>query len=196
MLAWAQSKNIASQCVTAATSLLKTLALVATLHSGLLMLLWNSHLCHELFPVWLLNIGAQARAPGFWDGSIKTWCLHLSFHQFNTFFYYWISHSQTISQYNITSHFSTPKKECEGTFANIFVFNSVLLGSSFLETGHLLVRSALIVWTAERQWEDSWSAGLPMPCCFPLQGLRDAFTQWWWLCHGYWLFGKQICLFI
>lgn len=85
VLTWAQSKNIARQCVTAATSKHWLLWLHCILVSWCFCQWWNSHLCHELFPVWLLNIGAQARAPGFWDGGIKTWCLHLSFRQFNTF---------------------------------------------------------------------------------------------------------------
>lgn len=83
----------------------------------------------------------------------------------------------------------TLTEEHKGTqcFSAVFLFLVF-----FYRLDILFFRGALVFRTAE--WEDSRSAGLPVPCCFPLQGTRDASA--WWLCplrHGYWLIGKQNC---
>lgn len=145
-----------------------------------------------LFDRWILFRWETSPIPWFWGSGIKA--LHTLL---------LLNKSEPNYKYiNVTSHhiFSTTKKECEGALNNSSVFNDVkvYLVEFFLFTGiRHPIRGALVFQTAERQWEDSWSAGLHMPCCFLLQGMRDDLAWWWWclLRHGYWLFEKQICLF-
>lgn len=123
-------------------------------------------------PLFDSTFGTQSGAHGFWDSGVKT-----------IFFYIYplppLPHWKTLLLLNKWWQIEIPECNILSTLLkrsvkvhlpislSLTVLEFVVLSYSILETGHLLVRGALLFWTAWQQG-DLWSAGLSMLCCFLL----------------------------